>query len=169
MPGDTTGLNPCLFSKYNSVPMKSSSNSDSISSLICKVVLSSSASSGHELHLFTSKQSHCLSFFYPLLFHARAVKEMYSNSLGLWSFPPKPGCSVRSVLTFVIFACMKAHNRGWLFSQSAYLIFFFYQKGLHELLWYASQYAHTHPSFLLWCSSRQMMTSAHFFLLSSPE
>lgn len=68
--------------------MKSSSNSYSPSSLICKVVLLSSALSGCELHLFTSKQSLCLLFFYQLLFHARPVKEMYSNSLRLWSFPP---------------------------------------------------------------------------------
>lgn len=90
-------------SQYNSVPMRSPSNSDSISSLICKVVLSSSASSGRELHLFTSKQSHCLPFFYPLLFHARAVKEMYSNSPGLWSFPPNLGARLiqSSLLSFL--------------------------------------------------------------------
>lgn len=75
-----------IWTWYNKVPIKSSSNSDS---LICKVVLSSSVSSGCELYLFTSKQSHCLLFFHPLLFHARPVKEMYSNSLGLWSPPPQ--------------------------------------------------------------------------------
>lgn len=76
------------------------------------IILLSSTLSGHMIHVFTSKQSHCLLSFYPLLFNARSKYRLTSPEL--LSFTPKPECLV-SALTFVIFYAWKLRTHTYVF------------------------------------------------------
>ena len=94
MPGSTT--------KYNGVPMKSSSNSDSLSSLICKVVLSSSAWSGHEPQPFHIKAISLSVFLLSTVVSCKAgQRNVFKLPWTLKFFPPKPWYSICLVLTFL--------------------------------------------------------------------
>ena len=74
------------------------------SPLICKVVLSSSASSGRELHLFTSKRSHCPLFFLSVVVLCKGGQRSVFKRPGTLKFPRKtwaPGLFGASCLSFL--------------------------------------------------------------------
>lgn len=93
---------------------------------------------------------------------------------GTLKFPPKPGRLVCSLLTFVVFVCMKAHNRERPFSKIPNCAFFSCQKQPHRFLWFMWPCMQTDsilPSFflffLLWCPSNLLMTLTILLWLNS--